>query len=57
MSLIIIKTTVKLGWRASGPTLYILRSLTSLHYMVHVCRGGLTSPLIHCILCLCGLGS
>ena len=28
----------------------ILRSLTSLLYIVHVCRGSLTSPLMHCIL-------
>ena len=28
----------------------ILRSLTSLLYVVHVCRGSLTSPLMHCIL-------
>ena len=27
----------------------ILRSLTSLLYTVHVCRGSLTSPLMHCI--------
>ena len=29
----------------------ILRSLTSLLYVVNVCRGSLTSPLMHCILC------
>ena len=30
---------------------YILRSLTSLLYVIHVCKGSLTSSLIHCILC------
>ena len=29
----------------------ILRSLTSLLYVVHVCRWSLTSPLMYCILC------
>ena len=29
----------------------ILRSLTSLLYVVHMCRGSLTSPLMHCRLC------
>jgi len=34
-----------------------LRSLTSLLYVIHVCRGSLTSPLIHCILCFMWLES
>ena len=29
---------------------FILRSLTSLLYVIHVCRGGFTSPLMHYIL-------
>ena len=34
----------------------IKNSLTSLLYIVHMCRGGnLTSSSIHCILCLCDL--
>ena len=35
----------------------ILRSLTSLLYVKHVCRGSLTSLLIHYILCFMWLGS
>jgi len=34
-----------------------LRSLTSPLYMIHVCRGSFTSPLMHCILCFMWLGS
>ena len=34
-----------------------LRSLTSLLYVIHVCRGSFTSPLIHYILCVMWLGS
>ena len=34
-----------------------LRSLTSLLYVIHVCRGSFTSPLIYCILCFMWLGS
>ena len=34
-----------------------LRSLTSLLYLIHVCRGSFTSPLIHCILFFMWLGS
>ena len=30
----------------------ILRSLTTLLYAIHVCRGSFTSPLMHCILCV-----
>ena len=30
----------------------ILRSLTTLLYVVHVCRGSFTFPLMHCILCV-----
>ena len=30
---------------------HILRSLTSLLYVIHVCRGSFTSPLMHYILC------
>ena len=34
-----------------------LRSLTSLLYVTHVCKGSLTSLLIHCLLCIMWLGS
>ena len=34
----------------------VLRSLTSLLYVIHVCRGSFTSPLMHCILCFMWLG-
>ena len=30
----------------------ILRSLTTLLYAIHVCRGSFTSPLMHCIICI-----
>ena len=34
----------------------ILRSLTALLYVLHVCRRSFTSPFIHCILCFIWLG-
>ena len=33
----------------------VLKSLTSLLYVVHVCRGSFTSPLIHYIMCYASL--
>ena len=35
---------------------YKLRSLTSLLYMIYVCRGSFTSPSMHYIVVLCELG-
>ena len=41
-----------------GQQVYVmLKSLTFLWYVVHVCRGSFTSPFIHCILYLMWLGS